>query len=172
MVLLIGGLAVLGLPHARPERFLDVIDTDYTPGRIAAWNVSVTTAREYEPVWVQERPTWSAGERLSFVEGQGLARAHALEPGAYDYHVAVQDTARLRVSTFFFPGWTVYVDGEERPLMVDNPQGVMEFNLEPGDHWVQVRFEDTALRRWSTLLSLLAAGLLLVSALRAATRVL
>jgi hypothetical protein len=90
---------------------------------------------------------------------------------AYDYHVEVMDTARLRVNTFYFPGWTVYVDGEERSVAYDNPQGVMEFTLEPGDHWVQVRFEDTDLRRWSTLLSWAAAGLLLVGALRAATRV-
>jgi hypothetical protein len=170
MVLLIAGLMVLGLPRARPERFLEATDADHTPGRIAAWNVPVTTAREYEPVWVQERPTWSAGERLSFVEGQGLATAHAVAPVAYNYHVEVVDTARLRVNTFYFPGWTVYVDGQERSVVYDNRHGVMEFKLEAGDHWVQVRFEDTALRRWSTVLSLLAAGLLLVGALRATSR--
>ena len=75
----------------------------------------------------------------------------------------IAEAAPLRVNTFYFPGWTLYVDGAERPVDYSNPQGVMEFTLEPGEHRVQVRFADTPVRRWSTRLSLLALFLLLLA---------
>ena len=69
--------------------------------------------------------------------------------------------SRLRLNTFYFPGWTLYVDGVERPIDYSNPQGVMEFSLGSGLHGVKFVFEDTPVRAWAGRLSLLALLLLL-----------
>jgi hypothetical protein len=50
------------------------------------------------------------------------------------------------------------VDGAERPVDYDNPQGAIEFSLERGEHLVQILFADTPVRLWSARLSLLVAG--------------
>ena len=56
MAVLIAGLFLLGFPLAKPETFLKVSDADYRPQIIAERDISVTTSREYEPMWVRERP--------------------------------------------------------------------------------------------------------------------
>jgi hypothetical protein len=163
MGVLICVLFLLGFPHARPERFFEVRNADYSPRTIAARDIAVTTAREYEPIWVQERPQTPAEERLTLVEGQGRVSVVRLSPAYYEFHVGVTEAARLRVNTFYFPGWTLSVDGAERPVDYSNSQGLIEFSLERGEHLVQLRFADTPVRRWSTRLSLLALFLLLLT---------
>ena len=162
MGVLIVALFLFGFPHAGPETFHDVKDTDYSPQAIAVRDISVTTAREYEPIWVQQRPQTSAAEPLTLLEGEGRVLSVRLSPTYYEFHAEITEEARLRVNTFYFPGWTLYVDGVERPIDYNNPQGVMEFSLEQGEHLVQVLFTDTPVRLWSTRLSLLALFLLLL----------
>jgi hypothetical protein len=157
------GLFLLGFPYARPETFLEVRDADYSPWTIAARDIAVTTAREYEPIWVRERPQAPAAERLTFLEGEGRLSDAWLSPAYYEFRVEITEEARLRVNTFYFPGWTLYVDGVERAIHYNNPRGVMEFPLEPGEHLVQVLFADTPVRLWGTRLSLLALFLLLLT---------
>lgn len=75
----------------------------------------------------------------------------------------IAEAARLQVNTSYFPGWTLYVDGAERPIEISDPQGLMEFCLEPGQHGVRLLFTNTPVRLWSTRLSLLALFLLLLT---------
>ena len=67
----------------------------------------------------------------------------------------------MRVNTFYFPGWKVFVDEVERPVDIANLTGVMEFSLEAGKHRIQVQFTDTPVRNVGEWLSLFALGLLL-----------
>ena len=163
MGVLIVALFLIGFPRARPESFLEVRDVDYSPHTIAARDIAVTTAREYEPTWVRERPQTPAEERLTFLEGEGRLSVAWLSPVYYEFHVEITEAARLRVNTFYFPGWTLSVDGAERRVDYSNPQGLMEFPLERGEHQVQIHFGDTLVRRWGTRLSLLALFLLLLA---------
>jgi hypothetical protein len=156
MGILILALFLLGFPHAKPENFLKVRDEDYTPQAIVTGDIAVTTAREYEPIWVQERPQAPATEPVTLLEGEGRVLSVRLSPTYYEFHAGIAEKARLRVNTFYFPGWTLYVNGVERPIDYNNPQGVMEFSLERGEH-----FADIPVRLWSTRISLLALFLLL-----------
>jgi hypothetical protein len=163
MGLLIAGLFFFGFPHARPEGFLDVQDADYSPQAIRERDLAVTTAREYEPVWVQQPPRQPATAPVTLVAGQARLLSARPSPTYFEIQADVTEEARLRVNTFYFPGWTLYVDGSERKIDYLNPQGMIEFSLEPGEHQVQVRFVDTPLRLWSTRLSLGATSLLLLA---------
>ncbi|MFL5800211.1 MAG: YfhO family protein, partial [Roseiflexaceae bacterium] len=162
--LLIAGLFLANFSHAQPEKLYDIVDDDYNPQTIAARWISVTTAEEYEPVWVTERPQAPAAEPLTFMAGTGRVGIISLSPTYREFHVDAAQPARLRLNTFYFPGWTLTVDGAERTIDYTNPQGVIEFLLEPGQHVVRFRFVDTPIRWWGTILSLLTL-LLSLSAL-------
>jgi hypothetical protein len=157
---LLGGLLVVLLvvnyPHARPEKFLSVQEADYSPSSIATRQLAVTTLLEYEPIWVQQRPLTPAPGPVSFLAGQGRVAVISASPTDSRFQIEVAKQARLRINTFYFPGWTLYVDGAERPTDYSNPQGLMDFSLEPGRHLVRVTLLDTPVRRWSDWLSLLA----------------
>jgi hypothetical protein len=163
MTLLIAGLFLFGFPNARPEGFLDVQDADYGPQAIRERGLAVTTAREYEPIWVQDPPSIPATTPLTLVEGQARLLSARPSPTYLEIQADVTEEARLRVNTFYFPGWTLYVDGAERAIDYRNPQGVIEFSLEPGTHLAQLRFQDTPVRLWSARLSFLAISLLLLT---------
>jgi len=154
--ILIGGLLLLNLPHAVPEKFLEVAESDYLPNNIAARYIADTTSNEYEPIQVNERPSTPATEPLTFLAGQGQFLDSRLSPTAREFVIEVTEAARLRLNTFYFPGWTLHVDGVERPIDYANPQGVMEFSLGPGQHGVKFVFGNTPIRLWSTWLSWLA----------------
>ncbi len=159
---LIGLLILFGLPHARPSSYLPQTDADFTPERIRSQNLAVTTTREYEPIWVQQRPTRPAESPLSFVTGSGKFETISGSETSQAYDLTIDEAAQLRVHTFYFPGWTLTVDGEHQPLSYDRATGEMLFSLGPGNHQVSLAFKMTSLQARSTLLSLLALALLIL----------
>jgi hypothetical protein len=90
---------------------------------------------------------------LTFIEGQGSILASRLSPSTREFVVDVTDGARMRFNTFYFPGWTLYINGVEQPIEHGNPQGLMEFSLGPGQQGVKFVFRNTPVRLWSTWLS-------------------
>jgi hypothetical protein len=156
---------LVNFPHARPELMSELTDADFSPEIIAGRYLAVTTAMEYEPIWVRERPSGSAREPARLVAGQGQVEPLRLQVLEKELLVEARDEARLRINTFYFPGWSVEVDGTPRPIDRGNPQGLMEIALEPGSHHVRVVFGDTPIRWWATRLSLLTAFVLVATPL-------
>jgi hypothetical protein len=66
----------------------------------------------------------------------------------------------LRLFTFYFPGWTAYVDGAPVAITLSEPEGWITFWVPAGDHKVLVRLEDTGPRWLAGGLSVLAAAAL------------
>jgi 6-pyruvoyl-tetrahydropterin synthase related domain len=172
-VLLAVSLAALllwGLPRAQPQQFLAFNEAGYSPRAIAAQGIGVSTAGEYTPVWVQQRPQAPATEPLTAVIGQGRVLTSKLAGTVQEYVVESPGASWLRLNTFYFPGWTLYVDGVERPVDHDNPEGVMEFSLPAGQHDIKLVFRDMPVRTWATRLSLLSLAVLLVGGVAGALR--
>jgi hypothetical protein len=165
LVGMLGTVFLLGFPKARPEGFHNVTDADFSPQAIARSYLSVTTAEEYEPIWVQQRPQTPATEPVTLLSGKGEIATLHLSPTRREFTATIAETARLRLNTFYFPGWTLTVNGQARPLEYDNPQGIMEFSLEPGQYEVRLEFLDTPVRRAGTWLSLLALAVLVLTPL-------
>jgi len=53
----------------------------------------------------------------------------------------------LRFFTFYFPGWRAYIDGENVPVEIAEPEGFITVRVPAGQHEVLVRFEDTPPRQ-------------------------
>jgi hypothetical protein len=67
----------------------------------------------------------------------------------------------VRVRSFWFPGWTGRIDGEPVNLVPERPHGLMTFEIQPGDHSVELEFGPTPIRSaaaWIGLLSVLAVA--------------
>jgi hypothetical protein len=157
-------LLLLALPMATPQNYLEVSDAQFTPQAIAASNISVTTAKEYEPIWVQSRPQTPALEAITLLEGKGTLLSTRLSPTLIEAQTDSSQLAKLSVNVFYFPGWTVRVDEIEQPTDISDPEGVITFSLSPGRHLIRVTFEDTPIRRWSSWLSWLSLLVLVLSA--------
>jgi len=73
---------------------------------------------------------------------------------SYDRQISASATTqtKLKIRTFYFPGWTAYIDGQ-RVAIEQADDGLIQIDLPTGLHQVEVRFERTIWERLGILLS-------------------
>ncbi|MGB9299065.1 MAG: hypothetical protein WCD51_00580, partial [Anaerolineae bacterium] len=164
-VLLVYALADL------PTKMLALEDSQVTVKRMweedfAARQIGATWTAEYVPIWVKAdrsvvalppadlvslEPRDLSPEEIPEVKlgRQGLLSGQMV--------VASPEGYTLRLHTFYFPGWKVYIDGQEAPVYPSGDLALLTVHIPAGEHEVLVRFEDTAPRLAGNLVSLLTA---------------
>ncbi|MBI2940289.1 MAG: hypothetical protein HYY04_07585 [Chloroflexi bacterium] len=160
------GIVVPNIVHLYPhEPFLayDIRTTD----DVARFEretgaVGTTSAGEYYPIWVEQRPGPSstagqldpaslpAGATSLFVERRPLRQRYRL-----DLPVA----GRLTFQVLAFPGWRARVDGQEVGIAIVAPHGLIGVEVPAGPHDLELAFEGTPLRTAAEVISV--ASLLL-----------
>jgi hypothetical protein len=132
----------------------------------AARQIGATWTAEYVPIWVKAdrsvvalpppdlvpfEPRDLSPEQIPEIElgRQGLLFGQMVVTSPAGY--------TLRFHTFLFPGWKVYVDGQEAPVYPSEDLALLTVDIPAGEHEVLVRFEDTAPRLAGNLVSLLTA---------------
>ena len=114
-------LLIYALPKAEPEQYFDVSDAEYTPEAISQFNLSVTTAREYETVWMQTSPQAPAEALFTIRDGEAQILSARITPNELFAQVNVQTPIKLQANLAYFPGWKLFVDGEETPSSILSP---------------------------------------------------
>jgi hypothetical protein len=88
--------------------------------------------------------------------------------------VKVEESKRVRLKTYNFPGWIALVDGEPTPMLGDQ-DGVQVVEVSAGAHLIEASFVNTPTRTLGALLSalglLVAIGLVALDRIREAKRV-
>jgi hypothetical protein len=107
------------------------------------------------PVDKVNRATVPDGANVTIVD-RGPSHDH--------FHVTAPKPFRLRLYTFFFPGWRAYVDGVEVDIEIARPEGFITLEVPKGEHSVLVRFEDTPPRRLGWGVSALALAAMIAVA--------
>lgn len=162
-------------PYARPQPPLtppNLIHIEHETG-----GLGTTTAGDYLPIWVQERPgdellaLYTAATENDYLiprldlatlpEGaQLLTEKEALNAVEVTLETPVAFRARFR--WYYFPGWQVRLDGALTPTLPDGPHGLLAVEVPAGKHTLEVRFGETPLRRAADAISLVSAALLVV----------
>jgi hypothetical protein len=159
-------LLLVNLPHTEPRGYLQFDDEFYAPPSIALRGLNTTTMEEYEPSWVVTRPAYDA-RGLFGVTGP-LEVAEVLRGAArQEYSVRSSADTIVETTTFFYPGWSVTVDGAPRTVSPVPVRGTMRFDLPAGDHQVVLTLGQTAPRRLGLTVTLLS--LTVLAAMIAAT---
>ncbi|HSB61871.1 MAG TPA: hypothetical protein VLI67_09135, partial [Vicinamibacteria bacterium] len=161
-VLATGALVLVNLAHTEPKGYLAFDDEYYAPASIAQRGINTTTREEYTPRWVEVPPPYTADR----VAGRGVAIEVAeqrLLSARQEFTLRAPSATELEAATFYYPGWTVEVDGREiepKPVPV---RGTMAFAVGGGEQRVVLELRPTRLRRLSSGLSLGTAALLAAS---------
>lgn len=80
--------------------------------------------------------------------------------GSYSFKISIKKDSDVVINTAYFPGWTVFVNGEKREIK-NNKDGLISFSLSKGTHGVGVKFLDTTIRKISNGLFFLSIFLFL-----------
>ena len=81
-----------------------------------------------------------------------------------DFAIRARDGFVLRVLTFYWPGWTAYLDGPQVPIQVTEPEGFISVAIPAGSHALTLRLQETPQRRLGWIIS--GAALIILLGLR------
>ena len=102
--------------------------------------------------------------QTQIVEGKGEILTETLKNSSRKYTVNAKTPLKLVDRTFYFPGWTVFVDGVKTNIEFQNPdyRGVITYQIPSGKHSIYVVFEDTKVRLLGKILSVVSLVLLFI----------
>lgn len=118
---------------------------------------------EYRPIWLTQTTKDLSKEKwipVSFKEGAGKVDIITWKSQTRLFTVNAAIPSTVRISTFYYPGWTASIKGIELPIGIEKDSGAMLLNIQPGRSEVLLEFRDTPLRRtakWISILSLFTA---------------
>jgi hypothetical protein len=154
-------------PDFGPVSAQRILDTELN-GR----GIGTTSANDFLPVGARVVPgpqdsllaSYAAGQvdklnRATLPEG---TVAEVVEHGPQHDRFQIRGEVEfvLRLFTFYFPGWTAFVDGQPVEIMLSEPEGWITFWVPPGTHDVLVRLEDTGVRQLAWAVSALSLAAL------------
>ena len=144
---------------------LILTDADVTAEKLAQYewftgNIGTTVSAEYLPHTVEPRPYTSAwlnsGERDKVVAMSGEIEAFELlqrEAINQVWRVETAVSSTLRFDTLYWPGWTAKVDGKAVPIWASAGSGLIELEVAPGSHEIELRLVRTMVRLWAEWVS-------------------
>jgi len=117
---------------------------------------------EYTPKWVIIAPDGLPDRKFEIFNGQGrLGEEKVINPVCFKTKFQALGVSQLYFNAFYFPGWHVYIDGQPTEPHLDNPYGLILFNVLPGNHDIQVVFGTTPARIAGMIISWIGVVLLL-----------
>lgn len=160
LVIITSLLLATSIPLAQAKGHIDKTDKFYFlyPGTGAYHGESTTI--------------WTAGDAFKFpqspvevISGKAVISNYMRKTHVHSYYINAETNARVIDNTTYFPGWTVYVNGEKTDIEFQdiNHRGLITFEVPKGIHSIQVIFEETKKRTAANSVSL--GGFMVIVAL-------
>lgn len=123
-----------------------------------------TDTGESSPIWSIRFMEHVPVAPMELIEGKVAIIEKERSITTHKYVLEVRKRSLIRENTLYFPGWHVYVDGQEVATEFQDPnnRGLMTFWVDEGRHEVAVKFTETKLRLLANMLSLLTLLVLIV----------
>lgn len=132
--------------HLKPFTFTN--ETAMLPG-VVDWVEPAFTPVQFEPYKDFRYPNGARVkmDRVEFVKGSGRATVDDWKSSRRKFTLESAEGGTVLVRSFFFPGWRGWLDGKPLTLGASSPYGLVRFDVPPGRHVVELRFEDTPVRK-------------------------
>lgn len=164
-MLFVLGAIVLVLPFAKPFEYVKRGDGYYFTN-----DATTTSSREFMPLWVKQIPLNRVSEKVQIIKGRGKIKDIKATSDEITFKAYFSEMSTVRLNTIFFPNWRWYEGNTQIPFTYDNPQGVMEATFDQGEHTVKVILENTFVRTFANVLSVMTfiifTGILTLTSLR------
>ncbi len=94
-------------------------------------------------------------QKIGTISGIGTLSNIVVMNETRSYTVSAESPMRMVDYTFYFPGWTVTIDGQKSSIEYQDPEyrGVITYNVPAGEHTVRLWYENTKVRQLATYLS-------------------
>jgi hypothetical protein len=116
------------------------------------WKILTDEKLEYLPVWttsLENIGTWDRDDRVVAKSGSAFIQVSEWAPESRTIEVRAASDTVVRISSFYYPGWEVTLDGGITPIDIEKKTGALLVNVPEGDHSIRAIFRDTPLRKIS-----------------------
>lgn len=179
----VGGMLVLLLiistvGRFTPNRYFNAVDSDYTNTKKIRWDTS-SLSYEYVPTGIAIKKSKIGTTLININENEIATSASKLISGQMNIHtlanlpqhkkfqVDVAIPGVFQINTYAFPGWTVFVNGEQVSYSSFNKFKLIRISLRRGNFLVEAKFLDTKARTAGNVISILGiislVGVVLIS---------
>lgn len=158
---LIAGTIFLNWNYFKPEHFYpDMTDAQKLSGEL--WEDQQKAAiLDYLPISAVQPRERAPSSPILRSGDAGLGNFN-LKSNQWSFETQVKTVSEIEVPVFDFPGWKVWVNGEEFVYSNKNYLGRISLKLEQGNYLVEGKFLNTGLRAFSNLITIASAALLLI----------
>lgn len=112
---------------------------------------------EYRPIWVNNpKAMLPPVEKVTIENGNGRVDIVDWKSNYRLLSVISEKPARLRLSTFYYPGWEAKTDGRRSDIVVHQGSGSMIIDIPEGNHTLEIAFRDTTLRYYGKIISMVS----------------
>jgi len=141
----------------RPSRWIEITDKEKFSGDL--WEKQQTISIfDYLPIYAELPPANRAPEEPLILQGEANIISGKKGTNWQEWNIDVEsEKITMRLPLFDFPGWKVWVDGEEVLINHDNELGLITFEIPSGEHRIEARLTDTPVRQVGNMIS--AVGL-------------
>ncbi len=147
-----------------PKRSIDCAGSDaeyFSSERF--FEIQRGSIKDYLPVTVETVPEEPPRNPVRLVSGSAQIRDVTRGSDWLRFQVEAPQSIQLETALFDFPEWRLRIDGHALPHLVSIPNGLITFGVPAGVHNVELRLEDTFVRRWGNRISLVAWVALVVA---------
>lgn len=174
-------IIAFSISYFSPQRYFNVTDADYTNTEKIRWETS-SLAYEYVPRGVQTKKSKIGTTLVNINKNEIATSAAQVKTGTMvidtltnlpqykKLTVTVSNPGILRINTFSFPGWTVFVNQKQTAYTDKNKLKLIELPLDSGSYVVEVKFLDTPVRTIGNVVSLISIIVVVGGSVYAYTR--
>jgi len=105
-------------------------------------------------------------KKIKFLKGEGKIDQEIVKTTYYKFAIEASKQSEAQVNTAYFPDWSVFVDGRKTKIDITD-EGLFSFNLDRGNHEVEVRLVNTTVRNLADLLFFTSIALLVTLFIKA-----
>lgn len=133
----------------------------YKEDGLYSTNEATTTVKdEYMPKWVKDKPTVHFDKKTEIVKGSGEISNLVYNSKHIIFTLKSNTDSTVRINTIYYPGWKAEVNKVRSEIDYSNSKGVMEIDVPKGENKIKLDFEESELRIFSNLLSVVGFILL------------
>lgn len=120
----------------------------------------------YLPIYAQEYPAFSTEEKYQILTGDAQVDGYKSGTNWFTFKVDSKGYTILRLSQYYFPNWTILVNGKNVNVEYkNNSLGLMTLILDKGSFWVQGRLVDTPIRVVANAITVVSGVVILIISL-------
>jgi hypothetical protein len=150
---------LLTISFFAPKEWYPISDQDKFSGKL--WEKQLTISIfDYLPIYAQFPPIQKAPAYPEVLEGSVSFENYNKGSNFQTSSFEVAESAVIRLPLFDFPGMSVYVNNQKINHINNDCRGqefclgLITFDLDPGKYQMLVKLEDTPVRRWSLVFSI------------------